>query len=149
MGGMRFERDREFTVRWGSLGGTSGQFADMDNDGDLDLVIGDAQRRDGTRGPVLLVNDWPNNRFLDAAELDRGNLLAAISTAGDASCVVADFNADGKCDVLLAVMGQAPVIVRTPRREETTWRSIWWERSPRRRHPTSVRRVRPSGRAWR
>jgi len=101
-GRFRFEIDREFADHFGPLGGTGGQFADLDNDGDMDIVIADAHRRDGSRGPVLLLNDWPRERFLDAAELDPGNLLAAIRTGGDASCVVADFTGNGRCDVLLA-----------------------------------------------
>ncbi len=107
-GGWKFEPDKDFAARWTRLGGTSGQFADMDNDGDLDLVIADAHRRDGSRGPVLLLNDWPNARFLDAAEVDRGNLLAAIKTKGDAICVIADGNNDGKCDLFLAEMNESP-----------------------------------------
>ena len=54
----------------------------MGNDGRLDIVIPDAHRKDGSRGPVLLLNDWPRDRFLDAAELDPGILLGAIRTPG-------------------------------------------------------------------
>jgi len=110
-GKFRFQRHRAFADRCGWLGGTGGQFADMDNDGDLDLVIPDAHRRDGSRGPVLLVNDWPADRFLDAAEIDPGNLFAALRTEGDASCVVADFTGNGRCDVLLAPTAQRPFLV--------------------------------------
>jgi len=110
-GGFKFERDKAFGDRFGPLGGTCGQFLDVDNDGDLDLIIADAHRRDGTRGPVLLVNDWPRSRFLDAAEIDPGNLLAAIRTDGDAVCAAADFNLDGKCDLVLAGMGRKPMLL--------------------------------------
>lgn len=110
-GGFKFELDQEFARRFGTLGGTGGQFADMDNDGDLDILIGDAHRRDGTRGPALLVNDWPNRRFVDASELDPGNLLAGLQTKGDASCVAADFNGDGKLDLLLAEMNEPPRLI--------------------------------------
>jgi tetratricopeptide (TPR) repeat protein len=110
-GGFRFEQDKEFADRCGKLGGTGGQFVDMDNDGNLDIVIADAHRRDGTRGPALLMNDPASHRFTDAASLDPTNLLSAIRTQGDASCVAADFNGDGKCDILLAEMGQQPVLL--------------------------------------
>ncbi len=116
-GGFRFQADESFRARCGSLGGTGGQFADMDNDGDLDIVIADAHRRDGSRGPALLINDWPRGRFLDAAEVDPGNLFAAIRTDGEtrtqgnASCVVADFTGNGRCDVLLARMDQQPLLI--------------------------------------
>jgi thioredoxin-like negative regulator of GroEL len=110
-GGFRFARDQTFADSCGRLGGTGGQFADMDNDGDLDIVIADAFRRDGSRGPALLINDWPRNRFINALELDPGNLLAAINTNGNASCVAADFTGDGRCDILLAAAGEKPVLI--------------------------------------
>ncbi|KPJ75148.1 MAG: hypothetical protein AMS14_04150 [Planctomycetes bacterium DG_20] len=110
-GGFRFEAHAGFAGGFGRLGGTGGQFADMDNDGDVDIVIGDARRRDGSRGPVLLVNDWPRDRFLDAAEVDPGHLLGAIRTEGNASCVAADFTGNGRCDVLLAPAGGPPLLV--------------------------------------
>jgi len=110
-GGFRFARDQTFADSCGRLGGTGGQFADMDNDGDLDIVIADAFRRDGSRGPALLINDWPRNRFINALELDPGNLLAAINTNGNGSCVAADFTGDGRCDILLAAAGEKPVLI--------------------------------------
>ncbi|MGQ9574680.1 MAG: FG-GAP-like repeat-containing protein [Thermoguttaceae bacterium] len=111
-GQFRFELDQQFAAQHGRLGGTSGQFADLDNDGDLDLLIADAHRQDGTRGPVLLLNDWPRDRFLDAGQIDPGNLLGALKVPGNACCVVADFDGDGKCDVLLAPMNEQPLVVR-------------------------------------
>jgi hypothetical protein len=110
-GGFRFARHQGFADRCGRLGGTGGQFADMDNDGDLDIVIADAFRRDGSRGPALLINDWPRDRFINALEIDPGNLLSAITSKGNASCVVADFTGNGKCDVLLAPIGEEPFLV--------------------------------------
>ena len=110
-GGFRFARDQTFADSCGRLGGTGGQFVDMDNDGDLDIVIADAYRRDGSRGPALLINDWPRNRFINAIEIDPGNLLAAINTNGNASCVAADFTGDGRCDILLAAAGEKPVLI--------------------------------------
>jgi len=110
-GNWHFESDKEFATRCGALGGTGGQFADMDNDGNLDIVIADALRRDKTRGPALLTNDPAKGCFTDAADQDPSGLLSAVRTQGDASCVVADFNGDGKCDVLLAEMGQQPLLI--------------------------------------
>lgn len=110
-GRFRFAEQQAFTRQHGQLSGTGGQFADLDNDGDLDIVIGDAERRNNGRGPVLLVNDWPREGFTDAGQADPGNLLNALPTAGDASCVVADFTGDGKCDILLAPGTGKPVLV--------------------------------------
>jgi len=110
-GAFRFQPDEQFARRFGALGGTTGQFADLDNDGDLDLVIADAHRSDGTQGPTLLLNDWPRPRFLDAAEVDPGNVLSALHCDGPAVCAVADFTGDGRCDLLLAVAGSQPKLV--------------------------------------
>lgn len=110
-GGFRFKADRAFGDSFRRLGGTGGQFADMDNDGDLDLVIADAHRRDGTRGPALLLNDWPRARFLDVLALDPGHLFGTICTEGNASCVVADFTGNARCDVLLAPVGAMPALL--------------------------------------
>ncbi len=109
-GHWEFQRDSEFSTQHGSLGGTGGQFVDIDNDGDFDIVIADAHRHDGSRGPALLLNDWPNNRFVDALTVDPGNLLGRWSCDGDAVCVAADFNGDGKPDLLHAAMGRSPVV---------------------------------------
>ncbi|MHC4096161.1 MAG: CRTAC1 family protein [Planctomycetota bacterium] len=110
-GGFRFVCHEGFTNRCGRLGGTGGQFADMDNDGDLDIMIADAFRGNGSRGPVLLINDWPQDRFINAVEVDPGNLLSAITIKGNASCVVADFTGNGRCDVFLAPIGEKPFLV--------------------------------------
>ncbi len=75
LGSFKFERDKDSSNQHGALGGTGAQFADIDNDGDLDVVIPDAHRRDGSRGPVLLVNDWPNRRFLNAADVDHARRM--------------------------------------------------------------------------
>ena len=109
-GGFRFTLDRNFADRFGRLGGTSGQFADMDNDGDLDIVIADAMRSDGSRGPALLINDWPRDRFINALEIDPGNLFSAITFEANASCIVADFTGDGRCDVVIAATGEKPLL---------------------------------------
>ena len=110
-GNFGFESHEQFAETAGRLGGTSGQFVDMDNDGDLDIIIADAFRKDGTRGPALLINDWPNDRFIDAFEIDPSNVLSAITTRNDASCIAADFTGDGRCDILLVSMGQKPLLV--------------------------------------
>jgi hypothetical protein len=110
-GGFRFEHDSDFTERCGRTGASGGQFVDIDNDGDLDIVVADRLRPAGKRGPALLVNEWPRRRFTDAAEIDPGNLPAALAFDGYASCVAADFTADGTCDVFLAPAGTEPFLI--------------------------------------
>jgi tetratricopeptide (TPR) repeat protein len=110
-GGFTFKRHPDFSERCGRLGGTGGQFADMDNDGDLDIVIADALKRDGNRGPAILINNWPEGSFTNVLEIDPGNMLSAISFPGNASCVVADFTGNGNCDIFLAPIGAKPFLV--------------------------------------
>ncbi|MBN1845910.1 MAG: VCBS repeat-containing protein [Sedimentisphaerales bacterium] len=114
-GGFRFEPDAAFANAHGRLAASGGQFADMDNDGDLDIVIADATRRGGDggrrRGPALLVNAWPEGRFENLADLDAGSLLEAITWDAPASCIVADFNGDHRCDIVLAPAGAEPVLL--------------------------------------
>jgi len=110
-GGFAFKRHPNFSESCGRLGGTGGQFADMDNDGDLDIVIADALRRDGNRGPALLVNNWPEGRFINILKVDPGNMLSAINYPGNASCVAADFTGNGNCDIFVAPIGAKPFLV--------------------------------------
>ncbi len=110
-GDMRFTRDDRFADQFGHLGGTSGQFVDLNHNGHLDILLFDAHRRDGTRGPVALLNRWPQSGYLDAGAVDAGLVLNAIRTKGDASGVAADFTGNGGSDLLLAPAGQEPVLI--------------------------------------
>ena len=110
-GDYRFERHRDFSERCGRAGASGGQFVDIDNDGDLDIFVADRARRDGRRGPALFVNEWPRPRFTDVTDIDRGNLLAAVTFAGYASGVAADFNEDGTCDLFFAPVGAQPFLI--------------------------------------
>lgn len=112
VGRFQFRLQETFTRRHGGLRATGGQFVDMDNDGDLDLIMGDAHRRDGTRGPALLVNNWPQQEFVNVVDHDPGNLLSEIKCQGDASSVAADFTGNGRCDLLVAAAGGKPLLIR-------------------------------------
>ncbi len=106
---LSFVRDEKFGNQFSKLGGTNGQAVDVDNDGDLDLLIADAHRA-GSRGPVLLLNDQGTGEFHDAAGLDPGIVLNAIETEGNAACLVADFTANGACDLLYLPEGGKPTL---------------------------------------
>ncbi|WP_197231080.1 CRTAC1 family protein [Novipirellula artificiosorum] len=110
-GHFHFTALTRFADAHGGMGGTGGQFVDMDNDGDLDIVIGDAARKDGSIGPAILVNQWPQPAFESLSDINPKSLLSAIETGGPSSCVAADFTGDGKCDLFLNPIGQAPFIL--------------------------------------
>lgn len=111
-GSFRFREDDDFINRHGHVRASGGQFADMDNDGDLDIVVGDAVSRGNRRGPLVLINDLPANGFIDATAVDAGCLLGGIQFEHRASCVVADFTGNGACDIFLAPTGEQPLLIR-------------------------------------
>lgn len=106
---LSFVRDEKFENQFSKLGGTNGQAVDVDNDGDLDLLIADAQRG-GSRGPVLLLNDQGTGTFHDASTLDPGIVLSAVETDGNAACLLADFTGNGACDLLYLPEGDKPTL---------------------------------------
>ena len=110
-GQLRFQCDLQFKRQFQGLNPSGAQFVDMDNDGDLDIVLADALRSAGRRGPTVLINDPIARRFTDVLKQDKGNLLAAVSFPGRASCMAADFTGNGRCDLLLAPSEQPPLLI--------------------------------------
>ena len=106
---LSFVRDEKFENQFSKLGGTNGQAVDVDNDGDLDLLIADAHQG-GSRGPVLLLNDQGSGAFHNAAEIDPGIVLDAVESQGNAACLVADFTGNGATDLLFLPAGDKPTL---------------------------------------
>ncbi|MHB8899680.1 MAG: FG-GAP-like repeat-containing protein, partial [Thermoguttaceae bacterium] len=105
---LSFVRQESFENQFSKLGGTNGQAIDIDNDGDLDLLLADAHRG-GSRGPLLLLNRG-GARFEDAALAEPGIVLDAVRTPSDAACLAADFTGDGACDMILIPVGGQPAL---------------------------------------
>lgn len=110
-GQLHFQCNVQFKHQFQGLSPSGAQFVDMDNDGDLDIVLADALRSAGKRGPTILVNDPSAGSFMDVLKQDPGNLLAALTFSGQASCVAADFTGNGRCDLLLAPIDQPPLLL--------------------------------------
>jgi hypothetical protein len=111
------------------------QLADIDGDGRLDLLSGSSccqdpmcfyvfrRRPDGTFGPRERVNlDYPVSEFSRLQEFPINGLKSRIA--------VADWNGDGKPDVLVGGYGMAPL-------------GVIFDWSPKR--PATVRRLGPKG----
>ncbi|MCS7237378.1 MAG: FG-GAP-like repeat-containing protein [Thermoguttaceae bacterium] len=92
------------------LRSSGGQCVDVDNDGDLDLFLPDAEIGQGTR-PKIFINLWPEKRFLDLDELAPGNILCALRWPGPTTGIAADFDNDGAIDLAFAPPGKPISIV--------------------------------------
>ncbi len=105
-GRLRFSIHPDFESSGLGADASTGMFADMDNDGDLDIVVGDARRGGEGRGPAILINEWPKNRFTPLDQVDPGNLLAALESPERAACLAGDFTGDGRLDLIWAPWGE-------------------------------------------
>ncbi|MEM8724893.1 MAG: CRTAC1 family protein [Pseudomonadota bacterium] len=119
-GGARFEERAAaaglaFTLGAGANGRHSGPtFADIDGDGDLDLLLGGLES-----GPTkLFINDGSGN-FSDATA---GSGFDNATTAQTISMALGDYDGDGDLDVLMAHWGTARNPAN-PGETETLWRN--------------------------
>ena len=103
-GSWQFERAPQERYPFQSLIANSGQWVDVDNDGDLDLLLAELSAGGAVR-PRLFVNLWPEQRLASLDELAPGNILGALKWEGAASTVAADFDNNGTVDLVFAPMG--------------------------------------------
>ncbi|QUL38176.1 CRTAC1 family protein [Erythrobacter sp. JK5] len=119
-GGARFEDRAAAAGLAYSLGGTSNgrhsgpTFADVDGDGDLDLLLGGLQG-----GPTKLFANNGSGSFTDATA---GSGLDNASSAQTISMALGDYDADGDLDILMAHWG-TPRNPSVPGETETLWRN--------------------------
>ncbi|WP_347244817.1 CRTAC1 family protein, partial [Thermogutta sp.] len=108
-GACHFREEEKFARQFGRLGGTIAQLADVDNDGDADLFIADAYSPNGQRQPVLLLNSWPKQGFVNVCQEDPRFLFCGLRNQGNTAGVLADFDNDGGLDVLVAPLNTTAV----------------------------------------
>lgn len=116
LGRDRFAEDTAFAglVREGAVGGL---LADLDLDGDLDLVLLDAGGDEHTQHRVLM--NRGGGRFGPPAPF--GEVHAQPSSRG---AVAADLDADGSLDLLVARVGARPELWRAPAPEGRHWLEV-------------------------
>lgn len=99
-------------VAWG------GAFLDFDNDSDLDLLIvnGDAHFLVGQ--PSLLLENRGDGVFTDAGA--KGGVCFQTALRGRGAAV-ADYNNDGRVDILLTLLADRPVLLKNRDRSGRHW----------------------------
>ena len=101
--------------------GWGGCFLDFDNDGDLDIFIanGDAHYLVGWES--LLLENTGNGAYIDAAEKGGAYFKTKVRARGSA---VADFDNDGRMDVLVTTMGDRPFLLHNRDRSGNHWLTL-------------------------
>lgn len=99
-------------VSWG------GGFADFDDDGVLDLFIANGDLHHPTGRPDLLMRGKGDGTFEDAGVLGGAYFRAELLSRGAA---VADFDDDGRMDVLVTTIGGSPVLLRSRGVAKSHW----------------------------
>ncbi|HZR19437.1 MAG TPA: CRTAC1 family protein [Verrucomicrobiae bacterium] len=101
--------------------GWGGCFLDFDNDGDLDIFIanGDAHYLVGWES--LLLENTGNGSYSDAAEKGGAYFKTKVRARGSA---VADFDNDGRMDVLVTTMGDRPFLLHNRDQSGNHWLTL-------------------------
>jgi len=116
-GRFRFRPDPAFARLAGR--GTTGAIADVDADGDLDVLIAD-RAREPSAGAQLLLNDGVG-RFADRTGVAG---LDGVEAGADPTAVSADFDGDGGPDMVLFSRDRAARILRSVRPGGRHWIGI-------------------------
>ncbi|HLH55771.1 MAG TPA: CRTAC1 family protein, partial [Verrucomicrobiae bacterium] len=98
--------------------GWGGSFIDFDNDGDLDIFIanGDAHYLVGWES--LLLENTGQGVYVDAADKGGAYFRTKVRARGSA---VADFDNDGRMDVVVTTMGDRPFLLHNRDRSGNHW----------------------------
>jgi hypothetical protein len=107
--GILVDRSSQISADTGSFASNGGRAADIDNDGDLDILIAKGTSDSSPRPIQFLLNDGQAN-FTDVSHefpIPFSVALAGAQTGGNASDLeVLDFDGDGDLDVWVATAGR-------------------------------------------
>jgi hypothetical protein len=124
LGGGRFQ-DRVIASGLGGLCGQyvswGGGFADFDDDGVLDLFVADGDLHHPTGRPDLLLRGKGDGTFEDAGAKGGAYFRAELLSRGAA---IADFDDDGRMDVLVTTIGDRAVLLRNRGAARTHWLTL-------------------------
>lgn len=96
-GGTYIDRSSEKLELGNAVGSVDGDFFDIDNDGDLDLLSGHSTLFGTKHGFTIALNDGKGNFKDHTNEMLERNIASML-----VDVEVADFNGDGKADIYLA-----------------------------------------------
>lgn len=104
--------------------GWGGAFMDLDNDSDLDLVIGngDAFTLEGTF--PLLIENQGSAKFADASSHGGRCFQTRLNVRGNA---ILDYDQDGRLDILLTTLADRPVLLRNRCPQPHHWLKVQLE----------------------
>jgi len=102
-------------AQWVSWGGG---FFDFDNDGDEDVYLANGDSHHPTGRPDLLLENQGAGSFVDASRRGGSHFHRELLTR--AGCI-ADFDNDGRLDVLLTHIDDAPILLRNAEDGKAHW----------------------------
>jgi enediyne biosynthesis protein E4 len=98
--------------------GWGGTFIDLDNDGDLDVVIVNGDPHSLAGMPPLLLENLGDARFRDISHTGGPFFQKRVNARG---CGVIDFNNDGAPDLIITTLGGPPILLKNQNTPNHHW----------------------------
>ena len=101
--------------------GWGGCFLDFDNSGKLDIFIANGDPHYLVGWESLLLENRGDGAFADAAAKGGAYFKAKINARG---CAVADYNNDGRMDIIVTTIGDRPFLLRNRDKSGNHWLTL-------------------------